>query len=100
MELTAEQINDFIGKAVLESQIGKAVQESVTKVVASLSKSYDNPFDRVIGNQVAVLIEEQVRTTYRPILEERIKASMQQLMTDEIVEKLIEAAFKKLTSSY
>ena len=73
MELTPEQINSFISNAVLESQIGVAVQESVKRVVAELNKSYQNPFDQVIRNHVSDIIDEQLRTTYKDSLTEGIK---------------------------
>lgn len=100
MELTPEQINDFISKAILESQIGKAVQDSVARVVAELSKSYNNPFDAVIKSQVSKLIETEVITTYKPLLEAGIKEAMAEHMTGDVVQKIINSAMEKMNSRY
>lgn len=75
MQLTPEQINEFLAKAVLESQIGDAVKASVARVMADLSKSYNNPFDEVIKRHVVQMI-------------------------DEVVEKIIKSAMERLQSRY
>lgn len=98
MQLTPEQVNDFLAKAVLESQIGEAVQQSVARVMGDLKKSYNNPFDEVIKRHVNAIIDKEVMATYRPILEEGIKEAMKNYMTDDVVEKIINAALEKLKS--
>lgn len=100
MQLTPEQVNEFIAKAVLESQIGQVVKESVTRSIQELNKSYQNPFDAVIRRQVEALIDAEVQTHYKPILEASIKEAMARYMTSEIVEKIIEAGMEKLRSRY
>lgn len=100
MELTPEQINTFLANAVLQSQIGKCVQDAVGRVVADLSKSYQNPFDASIKQQVAVLIEKEIQTTYRPQMEARIAVALKAHMTDEVMEKIVKAAMINLDQRY
>ena len=100
MQLTPEQVNEFLAKAVLESHIGEAVQEAVKRVVADLRKNYNNPFDQVIKQHVNAIIDKEVITTYRPILEEGIKEALKNHMTEEVVERIITAALDKLKSRY
>lgn len=100
MQLTPEQVNEFVAKAVLESQIGEAVQAAVNRVMEDLKKSYNNPFDAVIKQHINAVIDKEVLSTYRPILEAGIKEAMKNHMTDEVVEKIISAALEKLRSRY
>ena len=100
MQLTPEQINEFVAKAVLESQIGAAVTASVARVMEDLRKSYNNPFDEVIKHHVAQMIDAEVLTVYRPVLEAGIKDAMARHMTDEVVEKIINSAMERLRSRY
>jgi hypothetical protein len=100
MELTPEQVNSFIANAILESQIGTVVKAAVDRSVAKLSQSYDNPFDQVIRNEVASLIQKEVAEKYRPQLEAGIKSAIEKHMTDEVIQKIINAAIDKLGRTY
>ena len=100
MELTPEQVNSFIANAILESQIGAVVKEAVDRSITDLSRSYNNPFDQVIKNEVASLIQKEVAEQYRPQLEAGIKAAIAKHMTDEVVSKIINAAIEKLGRTY
>lgn len=100
MELTPEQINEFISNAVLESQIGEAVKASVARVVADLNKTYNNPFDEVIKRYVVELVNSELRTTYKPQFEEKIKAALADWMTEDVFKRIIDAAIEKLGGRY
>ena len=100
MQLTPEQINEFISKAVLESQIGEVVKGSINRVMEELRKNYQNPFDSVIRQHVNALIDKEVLATYRPLLEVGIKEALKNQMTEEVMGKIIEAAMEKLRSRY
>lgn len=100
MQLTGEQINEFLSKAILESQIGDVVKAAVARSLADLSKSYQNPFDAIIKRQIETLIIKEVETTYSPMLETRIKDAMAKHMTEEVVGSIIKAATDKLIRNY
>lgn len=100
MQLTPEQINEFVAKAVLESQIGDAVKQSVERVMKDLRQSYNNPFDDVIKRHVVQIIDDEVKRVYRPLLEEGIKAAMAQWATEEVLTKIIDSATERLRSRY
>jgi uncharacterized membrane-anchored protein YjiN (DUF445 family) len=100
MQLTPEQVNEFIAKAVLDSQIGEAVQGAVKRVMEDLRKNYNNPFDEVVKRHISQLIDKEVMTTYKPTLEAGIKAAMAEHMTGEVVEKIISSAMERLKSRY
>ena len=100
MQLTGEQINEFLSKAILESQIGDVVKAAVQRTVGELSKSYNNPFDAVIRRAVDDLISKEVEATYRPVLEEGIKKQMAAYMTEDVVSNIIKTATEKLSRSH
>lgn len=100
MQLTPEQINEFMAKAVLDSQLGDAVKAAASRVMKDLSATYNNPFDEVIKRHVVQMIDAEVVTTYKPLLEAGIKDAMARHMTDEVVEKIITAAMERLRSRY
>ena len=100
MQLTPEQINEFVANAVLESQIGEAVKASVARVMEDIHKSYNNPFDEVIKRHVVQMIDAEVLTVYKPMLEAGIKDAMAWHMTEETVEKIITVAMERLRSRY
>lgn len=100
MELTAEQINDFLSKAILESQIGEAVKASVARVLADLNKTYQNPFDGVIQRHVMDLIDKELREHYAPLVEERVKESLSKSLTDEVIQKIVDAGLDRLRKGY
>ena len=100
MQLTPEQINEFVANAVLQSQLGEAVKASVARVMEDLRKSYNNPFDEVINRHVMQMIDAEVLTAYKPTLETGIKDALARHMTDEVVEKIIRSAMERLSSRY
>lgn len=100
MELTGDQVNKFLSDAILKSQIGEVVKKAVEKSIADLSKSYENPFDAVVKREVLNLIEKEVHSQYKPLLEERIKAAMKHWATNEVLDKIVEAATERLKSRY
>lgn len=99
MQLTPEQINDFLAKAILESQIGDVVKGAVERSVADLSKSYNNPFDAVIKREIERIIAAQVQSTYKPILEGGIQSAMAKCLTEDVITNIINAATEKLSRS-
>lgn len=102
MQLTPEQINEFISKSVLESQIGEAVKAAVKKQIDNLSKSYDNPFDVVIRNIVTEQIHEIVTAQYKDQLRDRVERAIAAAMTEEMFDRIVSSALDrfKQNSSY
>lgn len=97
--LTPEQVNEFISKAVLDSQIGVAVQESVKRVIAELTKTYNNPFDVVIKKHVDEEIERILRTVYADQIEIGVKAAMAKVFTAEYITKIADAGLERLRNT-
>ena len=100
MELTAQQVNDFLAKAVMESQIGAVTKAAVQKAVDEMSKSYQNPFDGAIRSHIQILIESELKTVYKPVLEAKVKELLTRTLTDELIEKIVDAGIEKIKSRY
>jgi uncharacterized membrane-anchored protein YjiN (DUF445 family) len=96
MQLTPEQINEFVAKAVLESQIGNAVKDSVARVMKDLQTAYNNPFDQVIKQHVSAIIETQLRETYKEQIQAQIKDALAKAVTDDFVQKLVQVAIDRV----
>lgn len=97
MQLTPEQINEFVAKAVLESQIGNAVKDSVARVMKDLQAAYNNPFDQVIKQHVLAIIETQLRETYKEQIQAQIRDALAKAVTDDFVQKLVQVAFDRVS---
>jgi uncharacterized membrane-anchored protein YjiN (DUF445 family) len=96
MQLTPEQINEFVAKAVLESQIGNAVKDSVARVMKDLQASYNNPFDQVIRQHVSAIIETQLQEIYKEQIQAQIKDALAKAVTDDFVQKLVQVAIDRV----
>lgn len=96
MDLTPEQINEFLSNAILKSSIGKAVEDSVNRSIAELSRGYNNPFDAVIRREVESLISEHLRTTFSEQLRGRVRVALESKLTEDTVNSIIEAGINML----
>lgn len=100
MSLTPEQVNEFLSKAILESQIGAAVQASIDRVLGELKNSYRNPFDEVVRQHVNDAIDKCIKEHYLPHIRERVQAAVTATLTDDFMEKFVAAGLDKLRRSY
>lgn len=96
MELTGEQINEFLSKAILESQLGEAVKKAIERNLEDLQKRWDNPFDAVVKSHINQILDKEIMVNFRPALEKRIKESVAQNLTDELIENIFKAGLEKL----
>jgi hypothetical protein len=52
VDINAENINKTITEAISKSAIGVELEKVIKKQVAGLSKSYNNPLDAVVGQEI------------------------------------------------
>lgn len=95
MNLTPEQVNEFIANAVLKSTIGVEVEKAVTKAVQSLSSSYNNPFESVIRNEVARVMVATIRDKYTGTIEAIVAEQIKSQVTEKVVAKIVEVALER-----
>jgi hypothetical protein len=96
IQLTPEQVNQFLADAILRSKIGEAVEVAVKDVVTKLSAQYNNPFTAVIEQEVRSLLIKEIRDNYSEKLSEQIRVSLKTLLTDTVVNEIILAALRQL----
>jgi FixJ family two-component response regulator len=100
MQLTPEQVNDFLSKAILESKIGETVKKAVDRAIEQLSRGYDNPFDGAIKSEVHALIETEIREKYRAQIQERIEKSIATVLTADFLDTFVAAGLKAVKDRY
>ena len=96
VQIDAKTINDTIAHAIATSAIGEQLQASITKVVGELSRSYDNPIEKVVRSEVHKCIQDIITSEFG----EQIKTAVHDKITDsfvtEIASKMWEHYFKTL----
>lgn len=100
MQLTPEQVNQFLAEAIIKSKIGDAVEACVAKVVKDLQSSYNNPFETAIKAEVSNIIVTVLREKYHDEIKTRVTAALAVKLTDDAIGELIDAAWKKSRRDY
>lgn len=89
LDIDPKKIEEMIAKAVLDSAIGKTVEEGINKAVADLDR-YDGPIRNAIRTQVQQIVYTVIRDEYG----EKLREAVRLLMTDEVVNEVANKAFK------
>lgn len=87
-----QKINEFIANAILQSHMGKAMDDRVNEFVNKMSSSYDNPLDPIIKRYITEAIETLVKEKYKNFIEDQIKSKI----TEEKVSKIVDTIWKRL----
>ena len=96
VNIDPEQINKMVSEAVLESAIGDQVKTQVQKTVDELGRSYNNPIEGVIQQQVADLILQCLMAEHAETLKGKVHEAVSSKITDEFVNKVMEAGWGNL----
>jgi len=96
MQLTAEQIHEFISKAIIDSQIGDAVRKSIDRVLKDLKSTYDNPIDKVVKQHIERITYELLIEENMPEFKEHIRNALDHYVTEKVVDNIVETAVNKL----
>lgn len=95
LAIDPDAINQYVAQQILESGIGEAVRKVTDAEIAKLSRSYDNPWEPVIRNEILKIVTQIVLNEYQDTLRERVKASLTQDAVDEIIDDLIKVWVNK-----
>lgn len=87
-----EQVNKMLSEALLQSAIGEQLEKVINKEVQALSRSYDNPIEKVVKNEIREAITRIINEEYG----EKIKTMVAEKVTEQFTKDL----FDKLWSSY
>jgi hypothetical protein len=86
LNIDPEEINRYVTQQVLDSAIGESVRKAIEKSLEPLSRTYDNPLEPVIRDQVFKVVRELVDKEYKTQIEEYVR----QRITPEFVGKMSE----------
>lgn len=98
--LTPEQVNEFLTRAILDSELGTAVREATTRVLADLRRTTGNPFDTVIKKHVEAMIDKEIMITYRDELETKVREGLARQLTDELINGIVQAALERFRRNF
>lgn len=92
VNLDPEQVNKTVAEAIINSAIGKAIKAAIEKHLEAFTRTWDNPVEPVIKEQIYGIVRDLIDKQYRPQIEEKVKS----LITDE----MIEGTFTKLWDAF
>lgn len=96
LAIDPEAINQYLAQQIAESAIGEVLKDQIDKAVSDLSKNYNNPFEAVIRQHVTTEIQRIVTEDYSELLNTTIK----ELVTADMIERLIREVWQKLSRGY
>ena len=94
MEIKAEDIDQMIANAIIESSIGKHVKAEVAKAVKSIDSGFfrDNWVQRMIEKEVEVVVRELIQDKYSAQLRDSVEKHL-----DANIDELVDEAARKVT---
>lgn len=92
VSIDADAVTRLVSEAVLKSKIGEAVEASVKRVLADLSKSWDNPIDKVVHQHVAEMVREILQTNHAEDIRKRVADALAGKLTDEFLHACVQQA--------
>lgn len=89
VDISPEDINKYVADKILNSALGEALRKVIDDEIKKLSQSYDNPLQKAVQQEIQRLIMAVVETEYGP----KLRAAIQERMTDKIVGEVANKAF-------
>jgi hypothetical protein len=86
--LSPEQVNDAVANAIIHSAIGEELKRIIAEKIKTMSRSYDNPIDRVVGDVMNRTIREVVERDYAAEIERMVSEKMTEKFTLELFNKM------------
>lgn len=93
VDINPEDVNRMVVDAILKSTLGKAVQDAVKESVGKISRSYDNPLQRVIEKHIDDVILGVLHSEYKEVMKSKVQEALAGKITDDFVNKIVQKAF-------
>lgn len=93
INLTPQDIENYVKEALIKSSIGKAIQTAVDSV---LNKSYDNPIDKEIKAMVGRIAYELLHEKYKDQVKQLVQAQIEKVVTDQMLQTVTDKAVEKM----
>lgn len=87
-------VNEFIAKKLLESTLGDRLNELVEQAIKDMGSYSSNPLKSAISAEINKALVEYVREKYS----EKIKAFVDEKMTDEFISSMVTGFMSTLTN--
>ncbi len=94
VNIDPEQINKLVADAVLQSAIGVQVKRIVDEAVKNLSRSYDNPIEAVVKEEIRRLVTQTLMNDHATDLKAKVVAAVSEKLTSEFVVKIIDSGLR------
>lgn len=92
VNIDSESINKMVAEAILTSVLGEALRASIDKQLLSLRVGYDNPMDKVVKEQLTVIVRDVLMTEYRDHLRAEVAKILADKVTDGYLTELLLSA--------
>lgn len=92
VNIDPESINEAVKQAIIKSSIGKALAEEIEKQVARLTQSWDNPLAPLIRQEINKVVIDAIRNEHL----DKIRDTVKQKITDQLISDLTESAWDAL----
>lgn len=93
VELDEKEIEAQVVRSILDSGIGKAMAESVKRVLPELTSHYKNSLDTYVKESTSNIIRNMVEVEYA----EEIRNKVREALTTERIQKLVAEVIDGLT---
>lgn len=96
LDIDAQQINDMVSKAVIESAIGDALKSSIDEQVKKLNRGWDSPLDSIVRQEVQAACFRILREEYKEEIESVVKDKLAEQITGDFIGEIMIAALDKI----
>lgn len=91
LNLNPESVEQYIAKAVLDSQLGKAVKEATDRVMDDFKSTYSRALENIVRGTIEKIVREYVINEKYEELKQAVRAKF----TDETIESLVSRVFER-----
>ena len=95
IQIDPDAVNKYIANQLLESAIGEAIEEEVTKAISNM-KGYNSPIKNIVARHIEKAMEELITEQYN----DEIKKLVAQHVTEEFTNDLLMKMFNVWKDRY
>lgn len=92
INLDADEINEHIKTAIIESMIGEALKKIIESQISDLTNSYNNPLKPVVEKAISDIVYNLLKNEYG----DKLEALVKEQLTDEVLTGLAKTAVQNV----
>lgn len=89
VNITPEQIEQYIAQSVMDSSIGKRVKEIVESQIKGMGRSWDNALTKAINEEIIKVVRRMIIEEYEPQIQEAARELLAQKVRGDFISNLI-----------